>query len=169
MIPFSVMAMSAGMSMLAAMASALALDGATYPDWRGRWVRMDGGRGPQFDPSKPPGRGQQVPLNAKYQAIFDANLKNLATGTQPYPQLGCLPPDMPCTMILYEPVELIITPVTTNMAFSFMNDPRRVYTDGRDWRPASSRPSWADPSADGSIRRGPALCRSPAVRELRQA
>ena len=122
--------------------SARALDAETYPDWRGQWVRVDAGHGPQFDPSKPPGRGQQVPLNAEYQANFEANLKNLSTGTQPYnPQLGCLPPGMPRTMILYEPMEVIVTPATTYMAFSFMNDLRRVYTDGRDW-PASIEPSF---------------------------
>ena len=122
--------------------SARALEAKTYPDWRGQWVRVDGGHGPQFDPSRPPGRGQQVPLNAEYQAIFEANLKNLATGTQPYnPQLGCLPPGMPRTMILYEPMEIIVTPATTYMAFGFMNDLRRVYTDGRDW-PASVEPSF---------------------------
>ncbi len=111
-------------------------------DWRGQWVRVDGGHGPQFDPGKPPGRGQQVPLNAEYQAIFEANLKSLAAGTQPYnPQLGCLPPGMPRTMILYEPMEVIVTPAATYMAFSFMNDFRRIYTDGRDW-PAGIEPSF---------------------------
>ena len=65
------------------------------PDWRGQWVRVDGGHGPQFDPSKPPGRGQQVPLNAEYQAIFEANLKSLATGTQPYIRSWAACPGMP--------------------------------------------------------------------------
>jgi hypothetical protein len=128
-----------------------------YPDWRGQWLRVDGGHGPQFDPGKPPGRGQQVPLTAEYQAIFDANLKSLATGTQPYnPQLGCLPPGMPRTMILYEPMEVIVTPATNYMAFSFMNDLRRISTDGRDW-PDKVEPSfvgysigrWIDTAADG--------------------
>src|SRR5438067_4707796 len=64
-----------------------------YPDWRAQWVRVDAGYGPQFDPSKPAGRGQQAPLTAEYQAIFEANLANLAAGTQPYnTQLNCLPP-----------------------------------------------------------------------------
>src|ERR1700676_1384786 len=121
--------------------SARALEG-NYPDWRGQWLRVDGGHGPQFDPSKPPGRGQRVPLTAEYQAIFEANLKSLASGTQPYnPQLGCLPPGMPRTMILYEPMEVIVTPGVTYMAFSFMNDLRRIYTDGRDW-PADVEPSF---------------------------
>ena len=75
------------------MTSASASAGDAFPDWRGQWLRIDHGHGPQFDPDKPAGRGQQVPLNAEYQAIFEANLKSLASGTQPYnPQLGCLPP-----------------------------------------------------------------------------
>ena len=130
-------------TLLTTIGPARALDGAAYPDWRGQWVRIDGGHGPQFDPSKPPGRGQQVPLNAEYRAIFEANLANLATGNQPYnPQLGCLPPGMPRTMILYEPMEAIVTPEITYMAFSFMNDLRRIYTDGRDW-PTDEEPSFA--------------------------
>ncbi|HLH95811.1 MAG TPA: hypothetical protein VKW08_11925 [Xanthobacteraceae bacterium] len=105
-----------------------------YPDWHGQWVRIDHGHGPQFDPDKPAGRGQQIPLNAEYQAIFDRNLARLRSGEQSYnPQLGCLPPGMPRTMILYEPMEAIITPATTYLKFVFMNDLRRIYTDGRDW------------------------------------
>jgi hypothetical protein len=123
-------------------ATACAGDDKTYPDWRGQWLRIDHGHGPQFDPDKPAGRGQQVPLNAEYQAIFEANLKSLSSGTQPYnPQLGCLPPGMPRAMILYEPMEMIVTPATTYMALSFMSDLRRVYTDGRDW-PASVDPAF---------------------------
>src|ERR1700681_1396980 len=77
-------------------AEAVALDDHSLPDWRGQWLRVDGGHGPQFDPSKPAGRGQRAPLTAEYQAIFEANLMSLATGRQPYnPQLGCLPPGMP--------------------------------------------------------------------------
>jgi hypothetical protein len=121
---------------------ARALEGKSYPDWRGQWLRVDGGHGPQFDPSKPGGRGQQAPLTAEYQAVFEANLKSLASGTQPYnPQLGCLPPGMPRTMILYEPMEVIVTPQTTYLALSFMSDLRRIYTDGRDW-PADVEPSF---------------------------
>jgi hypothetical protein len=119
-----------------------ALDSKSYPDWRGQWLRVDGGHGPQFDPSKPGGRGQQAPLTAEYQAVFEANLKSLATGNQPYnPQLGCLPPGMPRTMILYEPMEVIVTPQATYLALSFMSDLRRIYTDGRDW-PADVEPSF---------------------------
>lgn len=140
----------------ATVASAAAGD-SIYPDWRGQWVRIDHGHGPQFNPDRPAGRGQQVPLNAEYQAIFDANLKSLSTGTQPYnPQLGCLPPGMPRAMILYEPMEVIVTPPVTYLALSFMNDFRRIYTDGRDW-PQSIEPAfvgysigrWIDTTGSG--------------------
>jgi hypothetical protein len=122
--------------------AARARDDAAYPDWRGQWLRVDRGHGPQFDPSKPAGRGQQIPLNPEYQAIFEANLASLASGAQSYnPQLGCLPPGMPRAMILYEPMEVIVTPQTTYLALSFMSDLRRIYTDGRDW-PAPVEPSF---------------------------
>lgn len=128
-----------------------------YPDWRAQWVRVDAGHGPQFDPTKPPGRAQQAPLTPEYQAIFNANLANLATGAQPYnTQLNCLPPGMPRTMILYEPMEVIVMPDTTYLMFTFMNDLRRIYTDGRDW-PKDVEASftgysigkWVDPGPDG--------------------
>jgi hypothetical protein len=38
-------------------------------------------------------------------------------------------------MILYEPMEVIVTPEVTYLMLSFMNDLRRIYTDGRDWPP----------------------------------
>jgi hypothetical protein len=127
-------------ALLASLAAAL---GQSYPDWRGQWVRVDGGHGPQFDPGKPAGRGQQVPLTAEYQSVLEANLSSLGTGTQPYnPQLGCLPPGMPRAMILYEPMEVIVTPATTYLMLAFMNDLRRIFTDGRDW-PAEIPPAFA--------------------------
>jgi hypothetical protein len=125
------------LALAALLAGSGSVAGEGYPDWRGQWVRVDGGHGPQFDPSKPPGRGQQVPLTVEYQSIFEGNLRSLASGTQPYnPQLGCLPPGMPRAMILYEPMEIIVTPATTYLILTFMGDLRRIYSDGRDW-PAS--------------------------------
>src|SRR5579871_331964 len=54
-----------------------------YPDWKGQWIRarVPGAVGqPPHDPSKPPGRGQQAPLTAEYQARFEANLAEQAAG-----------------------------------------------------------------------------------------
>jgi hypothetical protein len=36
---------------------AKAFDEAKYPDFQGQWIRIGG---PQWDPTKPPGRGQQA-------------------------------------------------------------------------------------------------------------
>jgi hypothetical protein len=57
-----------------------AWDDSKYPDFSGQW-RPIGGPG-RFDMSKPAGRGQQAPLTAEYQAIFEANLKDQAEGGQ---------------------------------------------------------------------------------------
>ena len=40
---------------------AVAWDDAKYIDLKGQWVRASGGMG-RYDPTKPPGRGQQAPL-----------------------------------------------------------------------------------------------------------
>jgi hypothetical protein len=50
-----------------------------FPDLSGQWVRAEGAGGVgRFDPTKPPGRGQQAPLNAEYRAIYEANLADQA-------------------------------------------------------------------------------------------
>ena len=67
---------------------ARAWDDAKYPDWKGMWERIGGG---SFDPSKRPGRAQQPPLTAEYQAVWERNLRDEATGGQDYnPQVRCL-------------------------------------------------------------------------------
>ena len=45
--------------------------GSKYPDLRGQWLRTSA---VQWDPSKPPARGQQAPLTAEYQAVYDRAL-----------------------------------------------------------------------------------------------
>jgi hypothetical protein len=116
---------------------------AKYPELRGQWLRS----GPvQWDTSKPPARGQQAPLTAEYQAIYDAALAEQAAGGQNYnPQVRCVPPGMPRAMIGYEPIEILVTPEITYLQLHFMSELRRVYTDGRDW-PASLQPSYAGTS-----------------------
>ena len=57
---------------LALPAAALAFDESKYPDMQGQWSRPRG-VGIQWDPSKPPGRGQQPPLTPEYQAIWEAS------------------------------------------------------------------------------------------------
>jgi hypothetical protein len=55
------------------MSVAQAFDDAEYPDLRGQWIRLSPPGQPGFDPSKPRGRGQEVPLTPEYQAVFEAN------------------------------------------------------------------------------------------------
>jgi len=134
---------------IAALAAALvmassgvrAFDDAKYPDWKGQWVRIGGGG--QYDPDKPGGAGQEPPLTAEYRAIWEANLAEAAAGGQNYnTQVHCLPGGMPRMMVVYEPMEIIITPDITYVQISYNNEFRRIYTDGRDW-PKDEEPSYS--------------------------
>jgi len=136
---------------------AWALDDATYPDIRGTWMRPGAA---QWDPTKPAGLRQQAPLTPEYQAVFEANLKDTASGGQEYnPQVNCLPAGMPRVMIAYDQLEFIITPGITYMRSDHLGENRRIYTDGRGW-PEKITPKfegysighWVDP--DGSGRYG---------------
>jgi hypothetical protein len=123
-----------------AMSVAHAIEDSKYPDWKGQWERVGGG---SFDPSKRGGRAQQPPLTAEYQAIWEANMADLDAGGQDYnTQAHCTPGGMPRMMIVYEPMELIVTPEVTYIQITFNSDLRRIYTDGRDW-PASITPTYA--------------------------
>jgi hypothetical protein len=114
------------------MIGAHAQESAKYPDLRGQWLRSSP---VQWDPSKPPARGQQAPLTAEYQAVYDAALtEQKVSGGQDYnPQVRCIPPGMPRGMIGYEPMEILVTPEITYLRLHFMGEFRRIYTDGRDW------------------------------------
>src|SRR5262249_3746102 len=128
------------LALFGASSPARAWDDAKYPDWKGQWERVGGG---SFDTDKRPGRAPQPPLNAEYMAVWEANMKDEATGGQSYnTQVRCLPGGMPRMMIAYQPMEVIITPDITYIAISFFGERRRVYTDGRDW-PATIRPSFS--------------------------
>ena len=144
-------------AMLMATSGARAQDAAKYPDLKGAWVRLDDVSGGSFDPGKRPGRAQQPPLTAEYQAVWEANLAERARGGQYYnTQVRCLPGGMPRMMIAYQPLEIIITPDVTHIHIGFFNEHRRVYTDGRAW-PAAIRPTfsgysigrWIDGAGDG--------------------
>jgi len=141
-------------ALAAASIGAYAADAKKYPDWEGQWERIGSG---SFDPSKPPGHGQDPPLTAEYQAVWEANLKENRAGGQAYnPQARCIPSGMPRMMIAYQPLELIVTPAITYVAVSGRNEFRRIYTDGRDW-PINAPQSlsgysigrWLDEDGDG--------------------
>src|SRR6202521_2506463 len=114
---------------------AQAFDDARYPDLKGQWVRAEGARGVgRFDPTKPPGRLQEAPLTAEYQAIYEANLADQALGGQGIdPTYRCISPGMPRVMHVYSPMEIVVTPDTTYILIEHIHDNRRIHTDGRDW------------------------------------
>ncbi len=138
------------------LASALAFDETRYPDLKGQWTRLPQ-TGGQWDPNKPPGRGQQAPFTAEYQAIYEAGVRDYAAGghgnnTTP----TCMPPGMPRAMIVYEPMEIIVRPEVTYIHIEYMSLFRRIYTDGRPW-PDPIKPTfggysigqWIDDDGDG--------------------
>ena len=115
-------------------------DAGKYPAFAGQWLRI----GPLgvFDPTKPPGRGQQAPLTKEYQAIFEANLADVAKGGfGDDPVYTCIPEGMPRAMSLVLPMEIVITPNTTYMLMEYLSMLRRIYTDGRDF-PTDEDSSW---------------------------
>jgi hypothetical protein len=125
-----------------------------YPNWRGQWYRA---KGVQWDTAKPPGRGQQAPLTAEYQARYEISLAEQQRGGQEYkPQVKCMRAGMPQMMVGYEPIEIIVTPQSTYMWMVYMHEFRRIYTDGRSF-PARIEPSfagysvgkWLDTNGDG--------------------
>jgi hypothetical protein len=126
-----------------------------FPAWKGQWVRI--GAGGLYDPTKPPGRGQQAPLTPEYQTIWEAHLAEGRAGGQYYnPQVRCMPSGMPRMMVVYEPMEVIVLPEATYIHITFQNEFRRIFTDGRSW-PKDEEPSftgysigrWIDENGDG--------------------
>ena len=112
-------------SLIAAIAVVLALgattaeirawDDSKYLDLKGQWVRAPGG-GARYDWSKPAGRGQEAPLTAEYQAVYEATIADQAQGGQGGdPTYRCLPPGMPRVMHVYAPMEIVVTPETTHI------------------------------------------------------
>jgi hypothetical protein len=128
---------------------------AIYPDWKGEWVRIGGGA--QYDPTKPPTRGQQPPITEEYRAIWEKNIAEGVQGGQYFnTQVRCLPGGMPRMMMAYEPMEVIITRDATYVHITFNNEFRRIFTDGREF-PTDEEPSfsgysigkWIDEDGDG--------------------
>ena len=122
-----------------------------YPAWDGQWGRIGSG---QFDPSMPPGLGQKPPLTPEYQAIFEATIANRkAGGLARNATAGCLPGGMPRAMIVYETMEIIVTPAITYIKLLYMNELRHIYTDGRAW-PERLTPTFIG-TAIGQWEKGP--------------
>jgi hypothetical protein len=126
---------------------ARAFDQSKYPDLKGQWVRVGS---PRWD-------DDHAPLTAEYQAIYQANLKDMATGGQGIdPTYLCLSPGMPRIMNVYDPMEVVVTPNVTHILIQHIHDTRRIFTDGRDW-PKNEDPTfagysigkWIDSKGDG--------------------
>jgi hypothetical protein len=151
---YSIGAIVLAAAMGATIAVARAYDESKYSDLKGQWVSVGVGPDAPWDPTKPAGRGQQAPLTPEYHAIFEAMLAAAAEGGRtPVP---CIPPGMPRTMIVYEPMEIIVTPYATYMALGHMSEFRRIFTNGRKWsreiEPAYagfSTGTWEDTDGDG--------------------
>jgi hypothetical protein len=131
------------MTLIAGLGHSQAFDEAKYPNWKGQWLRADGG-GPRYDPSKPAGRGQQPPLKPEFMAVLEASLADQRQGGQGSdPTYTCLSPGMPRIMNNYEGAEFVITPETVHVLMEHIHDSRRIYTDGRAW------PAFIEPSFNG--------------------
>jgi hypothetical protein len=55
--------------------SAATHDETKYRDLRGQWTAIGGSV--KYVPDKPRGLGQEAPLTPEYQAVFEANLKDV--------------------------------------------------------------------------------------------
>ena len=131
------------------------LDYAKYPDLKGQWTRfVVRGLGGQasFDQTKPWGLGQEAPLTPEYKAIEEASLADQANGGHGnnYDHVRCVAAGMPRMMIAFRPLEFVITPDTTYILVGDQDQPRRIFTDGRDWPKAVEPTFRATPSAGGS-------------------
>jgi len=141
--------------LLAGVSAAMAFDESLYPDWSAQW-RRPAGVGTQWDQTKAPGLAQQAPLNAEYQAILQASIKDQSEGGQGTDDhVSCRTNGMPRMMTATFPIEFVVLPNVTYVHFeAFM--PRRIYTDGRKF-PTNEEPSyngysigkWVDTDGDG--------------------
>ena len=136
---------------------ARAFDEAKYPSWKGQWLQLGGGQNSPWDPTKPPGAGQQAPLTPEYQAILEARVKSEAEGGLGIdPTARCIPAGVPRVMMAAQPMEIVITPGATYFMLQQFSTLRQVYTDGRkfpDDMEASfagySVGQWQDTDGDG--------------------
>jgi hypothetical protein len=102
-----------------------------YAGWEGFWGR--GSPPGAWDPTKPPGPGQEAPLTPEYRAVYQSNLANAKAGVAFDPKYMCGPIVMPRVMAIGGPMELIIKPGVVYMLIESTSPIRRIYTDGRPW------------------------------------
>jgi hypothetical protein len=128
------------MALIAGQAAAQLFDEGKYPAFEGQWIRV--GAIERYDPTKPPGPGQEAPLTPEYKAIFEANLADVAKGGfGDDPVYSCILEGMPRAMNLILPMEIVIKRNTTYIIMEYLGMLRRVYTDGRGF-PDEEGSSW---------------------------
>jgi hypothetical protein len=144
----STSAIAAAVTLLMVSAVSAAND-ARYPDWTGAWGRwfppgsvrdlnggFTAGGQPSHDQTKPWGRGQEAPLTAEYQKVFEESLADQANGGEGNffdHAVRCMPGGMPIMTVAFGAMEYIVTPQTSYIAISNREPLRRIFTDGRDW------------------------------------
>lgn len=117
--------------LLCAAVAARAEEANKYSAWEGMWGR--GSPPGLWDPTKPPGPGQQAPLTPEYQAVYAANLAKAKAGVAFDPKYTCGPVGMPRVMTLGAPMEVVVKPTVVYMLIELTSPLRRIYTDGRAW------------------------------------
>jgi hypothetical protein len=102
-------------------------------DFTGIWLNQ-GGIG--WTPGLPPGVGQHPPLTPEYQKIFETNVENARLG-KPTGDItaNCLPQGMPRIMTMTYPMEVTMTPDHVTVYAEWMEQTRRIFTDGRPLDP----------------------------------
>jgi hypothetical protein len=132
-----VFALALGVGLAGAMpdASSQIIDMGKYPAMAGGW-----GRSEAYQWS----RGEKPPLTPEYQAVYDASLADRAKGGHGTDTMyRCFPPGMPRQMLMYSPMEIVITPGTTYMLIDHIHDDRRIFTDGRAWPEGDVDPTYS--------------------------
>jgi hypothetical protein len=118
---------------------AQAFDETKYPDWKGQWSRLrtlrtEASPNPSFDPNKFQGLAQEAPLTPEYRAILEASLADQAAGGAGLDRdYVCFSAGMPRMMNVYSTMEIIVMPEVTHILMGFLNENRRIFTDGREW------------------------------------
>jgi len=133
-----------------AMAAALAGGAAAgaqqpaLPDWSGVWENVSGIHFTQPLVDGKPAAPNPPPLNAEYQAKYDAVLASARAG-KPIndPTANCVWPGTPRVIVSPYPSEFLFTPGRVTIVYEYMSQVRRIRTDG------SGHPPDLDPSYNG--------------------
>jgi hypothetical protein len=113
---------------------------ANLPDWSGLWLREPLTR--RFDAGFT-GKGSSAPLNAEYKKKYEARLAELAKGIDWDTTNLCLPAGHPRSLAEPTPREFYVRPEMTVMTNEYMNDIRRIRTNGESHTPDDeSYPLW---------------------------